>query len=274
MAIFLNGERIDTSKKFPDGTFAFRVSADNAIGMSFIQWRYENDEEMLALYYLVRHLRCTDATYQVFLDMYYVPNARMDRVKANDEIFTLKYFADFINSLHFDTVYILDPHSSVAPALLNNAVTLPAYPFIDRAISEIGCDNLFLFYPDEGAMKRYSDIIKRPYGFGVKRRDWRTGKIEGLKIEGSIDFKDKDVLIVDDICCRGGTFYHSAKALKKAGAARIFLYCTHCEHAIFEGELLSSDMIDGIFTTDSIFDDTHQKITVFSCNEELKDFYR
>ena len=30
-----------------------------------------------------------------------IPNARMDRVKKADEVFTLKWFADFINALHF-----------------------------------------------------------------------------------------------------------------------------------------------------------------------------
>lgn len=269
MAISLNGKKIDLSKKFPDGTFAFRVPDPGALGVSFVDWKYESDEELLALYYLVRHLRRAEVSHRILLTMYYVPNARMDRIKADDEVFTLKYFADFINALHFDSVYILDPHSSVTPALLNNCLSLPAYPFIDRALSELRSDNLVLFYPDEGAMKRYSERFKIPHGFGVKRRDWRTGKIEGLKIEGSADFKNKDVLIIDDICCRGGTFYHSARALKEAGAGRIYLFCTHCEHAIFDGELLTSDIIDGIFTTDSIFQDSHQKITVLPCHEIL-----
>lgn len=270
MAIFLNSHQIDTSAKFPDGTFAFRVPTCNEHERqweSYITWKYESEEEAMALYYLTKYLRRHDQYQLIYLTMYYVPNARMDRVKSDDEVFTLKYFADFINSLHFDMVRVLDVHSSVALALFNNVVQLPTEPFISKALSMIGNDNIVMFYPDEGAMKRYSDIIKKPYGFGVKRRDWRTGKIQGLKIEGSVDFSGQDVLIVDDICCRGGTFYHSAKALKEAGAAHIYLYCTHCEQAIFSGELLTSDMIDGIFTTDSLFSGHHQKITVMSCEE-------
>ncbi|MBQ8619113.1 MAG: ribose-phosphate pyrophosphokinase [Clostridia bacterium] len=270
MAIFLNSKKINTSAKFPDGTFAFRTPKHNSLGVSFIVWQYESEEEALALYYLVKHLRSQDRYYQIYLTMYYVPNARMDRTHGDDEVFTLKYFADFINSMHFDEVAILDPHSSVSSALLNNVKIISPKPFIERAIADINHDDLVMFYPDEGAMKRYSGLVQKPYGFGVKRRDWRTGKIEGLKIEGSVDFSGKTVLLVDDICCRGGTFFHSAKALKEAGAAHIYLYCTHCEKAIFDGELLSSDMIDGIYTTNSIFDDTHHKITVFDCGETLE----
>lgn len=44
----------------------------------------------------------------------------MDRVKNPDEVFTLKYFCEFINDLKFDVVYVNDPHSDVSMALLNN----------------------------------------------------------------------------------------------------------------------------------------------------------
>lgn len=269
MAISLDGYKVDILAKFPDGTFSFRVPEYEDFGISFIEWRYEREEEALALYYLVRKLRECDPDRQLYLTMFYFPNARMDRVKNDDEIFTLKFFADFINSLRFSSVEILDPHSSVTPALLNNVKVLPVKPFIERAIDDTRCEDLVLFYPDEGAMKRYADLIQKPYGFGVKHRAWRTGKIIDYKIEGTVDFAGKSVLVVDDICCRGGTFHHAAKVLKAAGAEHIFLYCTHCENTIFMGELLDSDMIDHIYTTNSIFGDKHPKITVLDCSQAL-----
>ena len=65
---------------------------------------------------------------------------------------------------------------------------------------------------------------------------------------------DKNVLIVDDICSKGGTFYHSAKALKAAGAKSVSLYITHCEHSIVFGDLATSDgLVDHVYTTKSIF---------------------
>ena len=73
----------------------------------------------------------------------------------------------------------------------------------------------------------------------------------------------KDVLIIDDICSRGGTFYHSAKALKEAGAKNIYLYVTHCENTILEGELLTSGLIEKVYTTNSIFTKEHEMIEVF-----------
>lgn len=103
--------------------------------------------------------------------------------------------------------------------------------------------------------------MKNVYTYGNKRRDWETGEILGLEIVNPEIVKDKDVLIIDDICSKGGTFYHSAKALKEAGAKNIYLYVTHCENTIFEGELLKDNgLIEKIFTTDSILTKQHEKI--------------
>ena len=103
-------------------------------------------------------------------------------------------------------------------------------------------------------MKRYSDKSPLPYAFGMKKRDWATGQILGLDIINAEAVKDKNILIVDDICSRGGTFYHSAKALKAAGAKSVNLYVTHLEETVTLGDLASSDgLIDHIYTTESIF---------------------
>lgn len=106
-------------------------------------------------------------------------------------------------------------------------------------------------------------MIDKKYAFGIKKRDWETGQINGLDVSGRAELiKDSNVLIVDDICSRGGTFYHSAKKLKELGAAKIYLYVTHCEPTVFEGEVLTSGLIERVFTTDSIFKSDHKNITV------------
>lgn len=81
--------------------------------------------------------------------------------------------------------------------------------------------------------------------------------MERLSVNGQVDqIKDRDVLIIDDICSKGGTFYHSAKKLKELGANKIYLYVSHCENTIYSGELLKDNgLIEKIFTTDSILTD-------------------
>ena len=256
-------EQIIEQNHFPDGTLLMKCNAEPG-KCGTITWQYESDAELFALYSLKKHLDRIAPGWNVYLYLPYIPNARQDRVKGRGDVFTLKYFTEIINSLKFERVYVLDPHSSVSEALIDNIVVISPADFIDKTLNNIGTDNLLMFYPDEGAMKRYSSMAEKEYAFGIKRRDWATGKIEGLDVAGCVDkIKDSRILIVDDICSRGGTFYHSAKKLKELGAKEIYLYITHCENTILEGELLTSGLIEKVYTTNSIFTKEHEKIEVF-----------
>lgn len=265
--ILVNGQAL-TFTQFPDNTSSFRFDVNKSIeDMEWeryeIEWRYDNDAECILLWYLANHIRSvagSDAI--IYLYMPYIPNARMDRVKNEDEVFTLKWFANFINWLNFERVVVLDPHSNVATALINNVLVVQPDELIQKTIDSIGEDDLLLCYPDEGAAKRYSELLEAEYIFGIKHRNWRTGKIERLELTTPEKVAGRTVLIVDDICSRGGTFTHTATALKEAGAKAIYLYVTHCEDTIFKGPVLTDGMIQHVFTTNSIYRGTHEKITV------------
>ena len=238
---------------FPDHSLLIKLDPDkmfdNRVAIK-VEWLYEGDSELFTLICVKRHIDRLFPTTEVMLNMPYIPHARMDRVKSDEDVFTLKYFAEVINSLNFNIVWVRDAHSNVSLALINNVCDTGVKTCVKKAIKLSGANAMF--YPDEGAMKRYSSESELPYAFGMKKRDWKTGKIEGLDIINTDNIVGKDVLIVDDICSRGGTFYHSAKALKKAGAANINLYITHCENTILEGELFSSGLINNVYTTNSL----------------------
>lgn len=261
--IKLNDKPVEINK-FPDGTLLLKQEYDHG-KKQIIDWRFQNNEELVALYFLTNHLRDSGAEY-IELRMWYIPNARQDRVKKSEDVFTLKYFAQMINSLKFDRVVALDPHSSVSEALFNNLWKgTPELLIADvyKKISDmVGDEETVMFYPDEGAMKRYSGMISKPYAFGIKDRNWSDGKIKGLEVFGEDVVKGHNILIVDDISSRGGTFYHSAKKLKELGAERIFLFVSHCENTILEGEVLTSGLIKRVYTTDSLFTAEHEKIEV------------
>lgn len=250
-------DRIVELDRFPDGTLHLVPPYNYNRVETRITWFFEKDEEMIAILYLARHYQNHGVT-NLKLIMPYIPNARQDRVKNPQNVFTLKYFAEIINSIGFSSVVVLDPHSAVSEALINNIVALDPQEYIHSALKRLDDnsikDSLIAFYPDEGAMKRYSGLNYLPYAFGIKKRDWETGKIQGLDVAGRTDLVEgSDILIIDDICSRGGTFYYSAKKLKELGANRIFLYITHCEPTILEGDIFKSGLIDKVFTTNSIF---------------------
>ena len=264
--IKLNGKTIEIGS-FPDGTILMKQGYTLS-NKPTITWNYENDRELVALIYLTKHLRRLGCE-MIDLVMPYIPNARQDRVKNPEDIFTLKYFAEILNSLNFNSVTVLDPHSTVSEALINNISIMSTKNYIEESLfcmktkEHVDTDHVLVFYPDSGAAKRYSDMINRYYAYGIKKRDWETGKIVGLDvIDNGFDLNGKDILIVDDICSKGGTFYHSAKKLKELGAKDIYLYVSHCENTILEGELLKGDLIKKVYTTKSIFTKSHEKIEV------------
>ena len=241
---------IEKEDRFPDGTLHLTLPHGN---IDSIIWDYENDAELFTLICIRKHY-----SKPMRLIIPYLPNARMDRVKNKSDVFTLKYFCDIINSLNFFEVAVLDPHSNVSLALLDNVAVIPfIQPFYiaySDFIKDFKEEDTIIFFPDEGAMKRYASDIGKPYAFGMKNRDWETGKILNLEIINKEFVKDKNVLIVDDICSRGGTFLHSANALYEAGAASVSLYITHAENTMVSGEMYNSNLIRKIYTANTIFD--------------------
>ena len=265
--IKVNNDKVSVNH-FPDGTqhIVFPKGQVNPDGSNTISWFYDGDEELFTLSCTVDWVRRTVGNnVNLYLNIHYLPNARMDRIKSNNENFSLKVFTNFINSLNFDKVFVYNVHSNVSEALINNIVSIKPESDVRVVLEEYKPD--IIFFPDEGACKRYSDLecVKTfglPVAFGIKKRDWKTGNILGLDVVCDVDLKDKKVLIVDDICSAGGTFKFSAKKLKELGAKDVVLYVSHCEDNIQNGELLTTDLISKIYTTDSILHISNPKIEV------------
>ena len=243
---------------FPDHSLLIKLDPEKMFdnrGAIKVEWLYEGDSELFTLICVKRHIDRHFSTKEVVLEMPYIPHARMDRVKSDEDVFTLKYFCEVINSLNFKIVWVRDAHSNVSLALLDNVVEEDIYNYVHKAI--VASKAEALYFPDEGAMKRYKNIAdekKMPYGFGIKDRDWATGELKGTIIMNKEAIVGKDVLIIDDICSKGGTFFYAAKALKAAGAKSVSLYVTHCEKTIILGEMASTDgLVDHVYTTQSIF---------------------
>lgn len=239
---------------FPDGTLKIDIK-ETDVKSAILIWKFESEAEFMQLAYMTDNIRERYPFADIQLYLPYLPNARMDRIHSETEVFTLKYFCKLINSLNFTKVKVLDVHSSVGVALLERCINLSPEVFLSKTRSKINFDsqNDYVFFPDEGSCKRYTKYFTdcKNVGFGLKKRDWATGKILGFDIYGDIP-TGKNVLIVDDICSYGGTVYHSAKKLKQLNCDEINVFFTHCENSIEKGELLKCGLIDRIFTTDSL----------------------
>ena len=260
--ILVNGNEIKF-ETFPNGET--RVVADSFPEMGYeiqtVSFKYESDVDLIRLMLTKNYIN--DRIRYGFhhnsnpeLIVYYMPYSRMDR-SENYSPFTLKYVANFINGLGFKKVRVIEPHSDVTTALLDNAQgELVTFDMLRDVIKEVEFDfNIdYIFFPDAGASKRYHNVVGVKHLVGHKNRDFNTGKILNLEVVGrfepTLDTRQPNAIIVDDLSSYGGTFVHSAKALRGMGFEKIYLLVAHAENSVFEGELF--DHIDKLFCTNSV----------------------
>lgn len=262
--IKINGNELE-KKTFPDGTPNIQLFPEfksDSYDQVEITWEFDSMEELFILQCITDYYKGKD----LFLYMPYIPNARMDRVKNPEDVFTLKSFAKMINAMGFTRVVVDNAHSDVSMALIDNIDDEGLLTIEEFLRAKVPSEVETIMFPDAGACKRYSalDAVKQNYDIviGQKNRDWKTGTILGLDIVGKEDFiKDKNILIIDDICSKGGTFKYSAIELKKHGAKNIYLYISHCENVI-DIDSLKAAGITKVFTTNSIYRGTNDFIEV------------
>lgn len=242
-------------EKFPNKEVLIKDNQFKYYNVNDVVFKFENNEDLITLMLVKKHL--DEQGGKTKLTISYMPYSRMDRTEGQ-VVFTLKYISWFINSLNFNKVYILEPHSDVCIALLNKCEAVNMSADITRELMKKlnFKEDDYLFYPDAGAEKRYSKQIQYANILSAnKERDFKTGFIKSMTITGDKPNKPFRVIIVDDLCSRGGTFHLAAQKLKEIGATEIYLVTTHCEDTVFEGELLTTDLITEIHTTNSILSD-------------------
>lgn len=252
---------------FPNGeTLLVKESLQKALkdgDANYVHFKYESDADLIQLMLVKKHLDSLLGMFdiKIALYIYYMPYSRMDRSEEGS-VFTLKHVADLINDLHFDHVFVVEPHSDVTPAVLNKSESLFInFDLIEKVKEEVGFDveEDYLMFPDAGASKRYGKMKAKNVAIGHKKRNFQTGHIEGFDIvfNNDEDTRGKKVIIVDDMTSYGGTFVHSEIALRKLhGFKEVYLLVAHAENSVLYGnpktEINLFDHIDKLFTTDSI----------------------
>jgi len=107
----------------------------------------------------------------------YFPGARQDRVMVVGESLTVKVYADVLNAVGFQKVMILDPHSDVTAAVLNNAEVISNHAFVEKCL--IQESDYLLISPDGGALKKIYKLAQflggKPIVECSKKRDVATG---------------------------------------------------------------------------------------------------
>jgi ribose-phosphate pyrophosphokinase len=251
--------------KFPDGQQSIKldmVDADlpNKITVS-ITSRFNSFLDLELIIAANQALREFSYVENVKLNVPYFLGARSDR---KFEVGTSNYLktviCPIINAQKFSRVTVLDPHSDVLEACLDNYHKHNNHRLVKDALTAIDNKNdaqerICLVSPDAGAYKKIFDVAKE---FGINRiitankvRDIKTGNIIRTEVPTLDQHADLKYVIIDDICDGGRTFVELAKAMKESRpTAKIYLIVTH---GIFSaGFDTLNQYFEGIYTTNSV----------------------
>jgi ribose-phosphate pyrophosphokinase len=254
--------------KFPDGQQTVDITSTYFFNTSTqVQIRSRmNDFKELELILCATQALKNLGVGDIELYVPYFIGGRSDRLFGYGGVNYLKQvIGPIINSQGYSTVYVMDPHSDVLEAVINNFSKVDNFKLVKFALERIDNKNdaqsrICLVSPDAGAYKKIFDVAKE---FGIqniitanKVRDLKTGNILRTELPnlpvnvGGGEFK---YVIIDDICDGGRTFVEIAKVIKEQRPnAKVYLVVTH---GIFSaGFETLGDYFDGIFTTNSIKD--------------------
>lgn len=249
--ITVNGTPVNTTI-FPDNTSqVWKVSQLEIPNTNWVHitWVYSHEGEFMQLAQLKQLL--DRKGFGAALRIKYLPYGRQDKEVSNEATFALRTFADLLNTLGFEEIIIMDPHSTIATDLIVNSRA--EYPHSQIKEILLSTTTTLACYPDKGALSKYIEVYKEEigsaYAYGEKVRDQLTGNITHYTLIGGDKVKGSSVLIVDDICDGGMTFKILAKDLLAAGATEVNLFVTH---GIFSKGLrtLKESGINRIFTQD------------------------
>lgn len=247
------------SEQFSNGEVSYKPFQVNK-DINRIDLYFQDNKDITNMLFAVEYIRSKEPESKIYLYMLYVPYGRMDR-EIDGYVFSLEMFANIINRCDIDVIYTLDNHTEEIKNKIHNVVELNGLlnRYVDEVIKRYQPD--CLMFPDKGAMARYPKLLdacisgRVPYFYGNKERvldDSRLIKFYEV-YDNEISLVGKKILIIDDICCTGGTVLEAAQILVRKGVSEIALWVPHCENNVIKYPIVREDSpVPKIYTSDTI----------------------
>jgi len=186
----------------------------------------------------------------------YFGYARQDRKVAPRTPISAKLVADLLTAAGATRVVSMDLHAGQIQGFFNipfdHLYAMPvSLEWIRRKFNH-RTDDLVVVSPDAGGVERaraYAKRLDASLAIIDKRRSG-PNVAEVMNIIG--DVKDRDVVIVDDMIDTAGTLTQGARAMKDAGAKKVFAVATH---AVLSGPAvgrIKESVLDAVGVTNTI----------------------
>ena len=183
----------------------------------------------------------------------YFGYARQDRKDQPRVPITAKLVANILYAAGANRVLTLDLHAGQIQGFFDIPVDhLYGINTIVDYFKKAKTNNLVIVSPDVGGIKMARAYAKR-FRAGLAIVDKRRNTPESTEVMNILgEVKGKNVIIVDDIVATGSSLTEAAKALKNAGAKKIFAAITHGILSNNAVGKIDESCIDSLIITDSI----------------------
>ena len=226
--------------RFSDGEFNFQIG-ENVRGADvfIIQPTCPpSDKHLMELLIMLDTFNRASAE-RVTAVIPYFGYARSDKKDRPRVPIAAKLVANLITTAGAERVLTVDLHAAQIQGFFDIPVDhLYAAPVMVNYFQENPIEDLIVVSPDTGGAERARAYAKRLDSAGLALCDKRREKANVAEVMNIVgDVRDKNCLIIDDMCDTGGTICKVAEALHKAGAKSVMAAFSH---AVLSGKAIEN----------------------------------
>jgi len=217
-----------TIQKFSDGEFqpVFNESIRGDY-VFLVQSTYAPSDNLMELLMMIDAARRASAGYITAVIPYF-GYARQDRKDKPRVSIASKLVANLLTTAGANRIMTMDLHAPQIQGFFDIPVDhLDSSAIFIPYIEKLQIPNLSFASPDVGSTNRVREVASY---FGAEmvicdKQRKRANEVASMTVIG--DVKDKDLVLIDDICDTAGTLTKSAAMLMDKGARSVRAFCTH-----------------------------------------------
>ena len=217
---------------FPDGEILPKIEKEPKINEAILVFQKKKEENVNS--YLIKFIllskKLKEISKKVIGILPYYPYSRQDAVFLEGEPISSLYLAEILekNLDIFITCNLHEHRKRIANLFKIPAYNFSLFPYLSEFFRDFDFLKTIVVGPDRESKEFVDDfcfkINFKKYIF-IKQRNVKTGEIEFL--ETDFDFKDKEIILIDDILSTGKTLFKLGEKIKEKGAKSLSFGVIH-----------------------------------------------